>query len=199
MIDEFRPRRGAVLTLAFMLLLAGGSFWLLKQAQQTEQGPYRRSAQDLPDYTMHQFRFTTTRSDGRAGYLVEGGQLSHFPDRDETRIQGFRMTRYSDKRPSMFVSSDTAKTNADHSEFHLHDHVVLRRPSETNNDALLVTSDYMLVLADKDIVKSHRPVQAQQGGTTLKGTGMTADSKQQTLTLHSAVSATYLPPDRVRR
>ncbi|MFM7524645.1 MAG: LPS export ABC transporter periplasmic protein LptC [Betaproteobacteria bacterium] len=199
MIDEFRPRRGAALTLAFMLLLAGGSFWLLKQAQQPEQGASRRSAQGLPDYTMHQFRFTTTRTDGRADYLVEGDQLSHYPDRDETLIQGFRMTRYIDKRQSMFVSSDTANTNADHSQFHLHDHVVLRRPSASDGETLLVTSDYMLVLTNKDIVKSHRPVQAQQGGTTLKGTGMTADSKQQTLTLHSAVTATYLPPDRVRR
>jgi lipopolysaccharide export system protein LptC len=57
----------------------------------------------------------------------------------------------------------------------------------------------MLVLTKQELVKTDRPVQAQQGSTTLKGTGMIADSKQQTLALHSAVSATYLPPEQVRR
>ena len=199
MIDEFRPRRGAALTLAFMLLLAGGSFWLLKQAQQPEQGATRSAAQGLPDYTMHQFRYMSAGKSDTSNYLVEGDVLSHYPDSNETVVQAFRMTRYAPNRPTMTLSSDSAKSNADRSEFRLYDNVVLRRPASGNVDTLVVTADYMLVLTKQDLVKSDRPVQAQQGSTTLKGTGMVADSKQQTLALHSAVSATYLPPEQVRR
>jgi LPS export ABC transporter protein LptC len=75
----------------------------------------------------------------------------------------------------------------------------LQRAAGGNGETLVVTSDYMLVLTKQELVKTDRPVQAQQGSTILKGTGMIADSKQQTLALQSAVSATYLPPERVRR
>jgi LPS export ABC transporter protein LptC len=109
------------------------------------------------------------------------------------------MVRYDPSRPTMTLTSDSAKSNADRSEFRLYDNVVLRRPAGSNGDTLIVTSDYMLVLTKQELVKTDRPVQAQQGSTTLKGTGMIADSKQQTLALHSAVSATYLPPEQVRR
>lgn len=199
MMDDFRPRRGAILTLAFMLLLAGGSFWLLKQAQQPEPGAVHKAAQGVPDYTMHQFRYLVAGKRGVSDYLVEGDSLSHYPDRNETVFQAFRMTRYDPNRPTMTLTADSAKTNADTSEFHLYDNVILRRPTNGNGDALVVTSDYMLVLTKQEVVRGNLPVQAQQGSTTLKGTGMTADSKQQTLALHSAVSATYLPPERVRR
>jgi lipopolysaccharide export system protein LptC len=199
MIDEFRPRRGAVLTLAFMLLLAGGSFWLLKQSQQPEQRATREIVQGRPDYTMHQFRYMSAGKSGASDYLVEGDVLSHYPDSNETVVQAFRMTRYDPSRPAMTLSSDSAKSNTDRSEFRLYDNVVLRRPAGSNGDTLVVTSNYMLVLTKQELVKTDRPVQAQQGSTILKGTGMIADSKQQTLALHSAVSATYLPPERVRR
>lgn len=199
MIDEFRPRRGAALTLAFMLLLAGGSFWLLKQAQQPERATTRRGSQGLPDYTMHQFRYMSAGERGTSDYLVEGDVLSHYPDSNETIVQAFRMTRYDPNRPTMTLSSDSAKSSADRSEFRLYDNVVLRRPGGANGDTLVVTSDYMLVLTKQELVKTDRPVQAQQGTTILKGTGMVADSKQQTLALLSAVSATYLPPEQVRR
>lgn len=199
MIDEFRPRRGAALTLAFMLLLAGGSFWLLKQAQQPEQGATRQAARGLPDYTMHQFRYMSAGKSGASDYLVEGDALSHYPDSNETVIKVFRMTRYDPIRPTMTLSSDSAKSNADRSEFRLYDNVVLRRPASGNGDTLVVTSDYMLVLTKQELVKTDRLVRAEQGSTTLKGTGMIADSKQQTLALQSAVSATYLPPEQVRR
>jgi lipopolysaccharide export system protein LptC len=182
-----------------MLLLAGGSFWLLKQAQQPDQGATRQAAQGRPDYTMHQFRYMSAGKSGASDYLVEGDVLSHYPDSNETVVQAFRMTRYDPSRPTMTLTSDSAKSNADRSEFRLYDNVVLRRPAGSNGDTLIVTSDYMLVLTKQELVKTDRPVQAQQGSTTLKGTGMIADSKQQTLALHSAVSATYLPPERVRR
>ena len=199
MIDEFRPRRGAILTLVLMVMLAGGSFWLLNRSQRADTSNAQQLPQGVPDYTMHQFRYTTARQGGSADYLVEGDQLSHYPDRDETVVQGFHMTRYSTNQPNMTLSSDSARTNADRSEFHLHENVVLRRPRDGHGEELVVTSDYMLVLPNQDIVKTHRPVQAQQGSSTLKGTGMVANSKQQTLALHSAVSATYLPPERMRR
>ncbi len=199
MIDEFRPRRGAVLTLALMLLLAGGSFWLLKQAQQPEQGATRETIKGRPDYTMHQFRYMSASKNGASDYLVEGDVLSHYPDSNETVVQAFRMTRYDPSRPTMTLTSDSAKSNADRSEFRLYDNVVLRRPVSGNGDTLVVTSDYMLVLTKQELVKTDRLVRAEQGSTTLKGTGMIADSKQQTLALQSAVSATYLPPEQVRR
>jgi lipopolysaccharide export system protein LptC len=57
----------------------------------------------------------------------------------------------------------------------------------------------MLILTEQDIVKTDRLVEAKEGRTVLRGTGMTADSSKQTLALHSQVSARYMAPEQVKR
>ena len=99
----------------------------------------------------------------------------------------------------MKIRSDSAKINGDRTELHLYDNVILQRPSADNASELVATSDYMLILTEQDIVKTDRLVEAKEGRTVLRGTGMTADSSKQTLALHSQVSARYMAPEQVKR
>jgi lipopolysaccharide export system protein LptC len=198
MNDGTRSRWPALLTLAFMLVLAGGSFWLLKRSEPSANGTPANARRGLPDYTMHDFRYVSVAPDGKISYLVEGERLDHFPDSDDSTIREPRLTRYAADRPPMTLRSVSARINGDHSEIHLHDQVLLRRPQANDASELTVNSDYMLVLTTKDVVTSDRPVQGHQGTSSLKGIGMVADNAQRTLKLQSQVSATFYQPPRAK-
>ncbi len=198
MSDTPRSRWPTLLTLGFMLLLAGGSFWMLRKFQQTDGGGTAQALAGEPDYTMDDFRYTSVAQDGKVSYLVEGERLSHYPDSDDSVVRQPRLTSYYPERPPMTLRAETARINSDHSQVHLHDKVLLRRPQANGAGELTVNSDYMLVLTQKDIVKSDRPVRGQQGTSTLNGTGMVADNAQRTLTLNNQVIATFDPPPKAK-
>lgn len=198
MSDGARVRWPALFTLGLMLLLAGGSFWLLKKFQQPDQSPTAQVRGSDPDYTMDNFRYVSVAADGKVSYLVEGERLSHYPDSDDSVVSQPRLTSYYPDRPPQTLRSEKARINGDHSEVHLHDKVVLRRPPASGTDDLTVNSDYMLVLTKQDIVKSDRAVHGHQGNSSLSGIGMVADNSRRTLTLHSQVSATFVQPQQAK-
>jgi lipopolysaccharide export system protein LptC len=196
MSDSMSRRWPALLTFAGMLLLAGGSFWMLQMARQSGDNAPKQRAGREPDYVVDGFRYLSVTKDGKVRYQVEGETLTHFPDSDDSFVRQPRLTSYSPEREPLTVRSDSARISKNHREVHLRDNVVLRRPQTHGDDELTVKSDYMLVLPDKDIVKTDRPVRAWLGETTLNGTGMIADNAQHTLALHSQVNATYVQPHR---
>ena len=194
MNDGVSRRWPALLTLAAMLLLAGGSFWILQTMQESgDDGPKRRAGHE-PDYVIDGFRYVAASKDGKIRLKVEGDTLIHFPDSEESVVRQPRLTSYAPGREPLTLRSESARINRDHSVVQLQDKVVLKRPQMRGDEELTVNSDYMLVLPDKDIVKTDRPVRARLGEATLNGTGMVADNARRTLALNSRVSATYVQP-----
>ena len=137
------------------------------------------------------FRYVKVARDGSAEYVIEGDRLAHDPISDDSLITRARLQSYAPDRAPMTLSSDRARINGDHSEFHLIDNVRLDRPRTRGEEALTVESDYMVVLPDEDLVKTERAVHARIGNSTLEGVGMEADNKKRQLTLQSRVHATY--------
>jgi lipopolysaccharide export system protein LptC len=198
MNDSVTRRWPALLTLAAMLLLAGASFWILQMMQQSGDRGKQGLAVHEPDYVIENFRYFSAGKDGKIRMKIEGDTLRHFADTEESLMQQPRLTSYAPERQPLTVRSDSAHINRDHSELQLRDNVVLRRPQTRGDEELIVNSDYMLVLTDKDIVKTDRPVRARLGQSTLNGIGMVADNAQHTLSLNSRVHATYIQPSRAK-
>jgi lipopolysaccharide export system protein LptC len=198
MNDSVTRRWPALLTLAAMLLLAGASFWILQVMQQSGDQDKKRFARHEPDYVIENFRYFRAAKDGKISVKVEGETLTHFADTEESIVQQPRLTSYSPQREPLTMRSESAHINRDHSEIRLHDNVILNRPQTRGDEALTVNSDYMLVLTDKDIVKTDRPVRARLGESTLNGIGMVADNAQHTLALNGRVHANYVQPHRAK-
>lgn len=198
MNNSVTRRWPALLTLAAMLMLAGASFWILQMMQQSDDRGKQRLAAHQPDYVIENFRYFSAAKDGKIRIKIEGDTLSHFADTEESIVQQPRLTSYAPQRQPLTLRSESAHINRDHSELQLRDNVVLRRPQTRGDEELTVHSDYMLVLTDKDIVKTDRPVRARLGDSTLNGIGMVADNAQHTLALNSRVHAIYVQPHRVK-
>jgi lipopolysaccharide export system protein LptC len=188
-------RLPALLLLIAGTLLAAGSFWLLEVARRGDTTGAQQEQRTEPDYFAEDFRYTKVALNGQAEYVVEGKKLVHTPADDVSHVERPVVYSYSKERPAMTLRSDTARINGDHSEVHLHGKVHLDRPQARGNETMTVDSEYMLVLTNKDIVKTDRPVHITLGKSTLDGVGMVADNRQQQVSLLSRVNGTYVQPD----
>ncbi len=192
--DDIRRRLPALTLLAVGTLLAAGSFWLLEVTRRDDNNAAQQDPRTEPDYYADDFRYTKVAPNGRAEYVVEGKKLVHTPVDDISHVDLPVVYSYSKDRPPMTLRSDRARINGDRSEVHLHGQVRLERPQARGSETMTVNADYMLVLPDKDIVKTDRPVHITLGNSTLDGVGMVADSRQQQVSLLSRVNGTYVQP-----
>ncbi len=190
----FQRRVPALLTLTLVLLLAGGSYWMLEVARRSNDNPTSRAPRTEPDYIIDQFRYVVVARDGKAEYVVEGERLLHDPVTDASHVDRPHVRSYAPDRAPMTLRSKTARINRDHSEIRLHDEVHLERPQARDDEPLSVDSSFMLVLPEQDIVKTDSAVRARLGDSVVNGIGMVADNQQRSLTLNGPVSATFLQP-----
>ena len=193
--SEIRRRLPALLLLITGTMLAAGSFWLLEVTRRNDTSDAQQQKRTEPDYFAEDFRYTKVAPNGQAEYVVEGKKLVHTPADDISHVDQPVVYSYSKERPPMTLRSNTARINGDHSEVHLHGKVHLDRPQARGNETMTVDSDYMLVLTNKDIVKTDKPVHITLGQSTLDGVGMVADNRQQQVSLLSRVNGTYIQPN----
>lgn len=187
-------RLPALLTLVLVVLLAGGSYWILEITRRSNDSTPARAPRTAPDYTIDQFRYVVVAGNGKAEYVIEGDHLQHDPVTDTSLVERPLVRSYAPDRAPMTLRSRTARINSDHSEIRLHDDVHLERPQARDQESLTVDTEYMLVLPDKDIIRTDRAVRARIGDSTLNGVGMVADSRQRSLALDGPVSATFVQP-----
>lgn len=193
--SEIRRRLPALLLLITGTMLAAGSFWLLEVTRRNDTSDAQQQKRTEPDYFAEDFRYTKVAPNGQAEYVVEGKKLVHTPADDISHVDQPVVYSYAKDKPPMTLRSDTARINGDHSEVHLHGKVHLNRPQARGNETMTVDSDYMLVLTNKDIVKTDKPVHITLGKSTLDGVGMVADNRQQQVSLLSRVNGTYIQPN----
>ncbi len=193
--SEIRRRLPALLLLITGTMLAAGSFWLLEVTRRSDASDAQQQKRTEPDYFAEDFRYTKVAPNGQAEYVVEGRKLVHTPADDISHVDQPIVYSYSKERPPMTLRSNTARINGDHSEVHLHGKVHLDRPQARGSETMTVDSDYMLVLTNKDIVKTDKPVHITLGQSTLDGVGMVADNRQQQVSLLSRVNGTYIQPN----
>lgn len=82
------------------------------------------------------------------------------------------------------MRAERAHSNRDNSQVQLYDKVEMDRPASAAGEHLNMKSEYLLVLPDEDVMKTHLPVEIKSGGNLLNGVGMVAN--QATRELHLA-------------
>ena len=189
-----RRRTPALLTLAFVGLLAATSFWALEVARRSGEDTAVTISRGAPDYYVEQFNFVKIAANGKTDYAISGEKLIHHPrDNSSTIIRPF-FKSYTEPESPLTLHAQRATINSDRSQLHLYEAVKMDKPRPRNGEALSVESEHMLVLPNTDIIKTPTPVVIKLGGTSLAGTGIIIDNHQHQLTLHSRVSGHYPSP-----
>lgn len=193
-MNEPTRRFRLVAILAPLIALALGSFWLMEvmRRSQNESGPHRERAE--PDFFVEEFSFVKLGPSGRAQYHFAGARLTHNPQDDSYDIVQPVIHNVGNAQSPMTMRSKRAHVNSDYSQVELHDNVHLDRPGSPQREHLHITSEYILVLPDDDVMRSDKPVEITFGESTLTGTGMFVNNATREFRLMSNVHGTYQGP-----
>jgi lipopolysaccharide export system protein LptC len=183
--------------LVLAIALAIITFWINLTVEQ--QGPkIDGSNRHDPDYTMNNFITTQTDVTGKLRYVLAAAEMVHYPDDDSTVLQRPRFTQYTADKPYTQIEGLRAYVSSNGEEIELVDNVKVVRQAFEGKGEMQVLTEKLLILPNKDLVKTDSPVVITQAPkTVIHATGMVYDKKKQTLTLNKRVKAHYERPTGV--
>ncbi|MBS0308179.1 MAG: LPS export ABC transporter periplasmic protein LptC [Proteobacteria bacterium] len=182
-----------IVALAIAILLALASFWLLDVMRRSTDDALPSVKRSDPDYYVDSFRVLRLDQRGKTRYRIDGERLTHNPQDDSHDILQPRLISLSDNQPPLTIRAERAHGNRDNSQVHLYDKVEMDRPAFATGAHLHMQTEYLLVLPDDEIMKTHLPVTLVSGTDTLTGTGMVANNATRTLHLASRVRGRLAP------
>jgi lipopolysaccharide export system protein LptC len=171
--------------------LALGSFWVLEVMRRSMDSDTQRPPRTEPDYYIDNFNFVRMSPTGEAQYDISGKRLTHYPGDDTNAVVLPVVHSLAADRPAMSATSKRATVDQNNSKIHMYEDVQMDRPATPTSDHFHLTSEYLLLLPDEDIVKTDQPVDITLGTAKLIGTGMIANNATRELHLDSKVHATY--------
>lgn len=182
--------------LALMGALALGSFWLYEVMRRATESALPNPERAEPDFYVENFSYLKISPTGKAQYHFSGERMTHNPLDDTYDIVQPVVRSANEERPPMTLRSERATVNGDSSQVHMYENVHMDRPSSPKAEAMHVTSEYMLLLPDDEVVKSDKHVEITVGQSKLTGTGMYTNNATRELRLTSNVHGTYQAPLR---
>jgi lipopolysaccharide export system protein LptC len=165
----------AYLPLLLMVLLALGTWWLVKNSPQPMQPRTQASVRTEPDYTMKGFAVQRFARDGRLLVRVEGSQLRHFPDTDRTEIDSVTLRAYSPDGRETVATASRALANGDATDVQLLGGAQVRSRTPVG-EPVEIDSDFLHILTLTEQVKTHLPVHLRVGSSDLRASGLVFDN-----------------------
>jgi len=185
-----------VMTLAPLVVLALGSFWLYEVMRRATDDVIPNPERSQPDFYVEKFSYVKLSKTGAAQYHFAGERLTHNPQDDSYDIVRPVLNNISNTESPVTIRAERARVNSDNSQVHLYDNVRMDRQASPTTQPIHVRSEYMLVLPDDDVVKTHKAVEITAGQSKLTGIGMFANNATREFRLTSNVHGTYQAPVR---
>lgn len=198
LIREAWDRFLLYLPLAFMAVLALGSYWMVRTAAPLSTPASPRAVKHEPDYFMDGFSVRTFDAGGRLRSEVNGAKVRHFPDTKWLEIDGIRIRSFDDKGRLTTATADRGLTNEDGSEVQLMGHaLVVREADPAAVDGayprLQYRGEFLHAFLNTERVRSHLPVELQRGKDRFSADRLEYDNIEQQVLLAGRVHGTLVP------
>ncbi len=183
--------------MAPMIALALGSFWLLEVMRRSAGEDIPNVTRTEPDFYVERFNYVKMSETGAVQYHMSGERMTHNPVDDSYDIVKPVLNNLRQgNEPPITLRADRARVVSDVSEVHLYNNVQMDRPASPAGERMHAESEYLLVLPDDDVIKTHKPVDITVGQSRLTGVGMIANNATREFQLSSNVHGTYQAPAR---
>lgn len=169
-----------------MLSLALLTFWLDHQVR-VDEGAHPSLRRHDPDYLIDNFTTTTYTRDGKVETVLSAAKMVHFPDDDSTDLTGPRVVQAKPEQPRYTARADRGKVSREGDEIFLYDNVVLVREADELRPEGRLTTSFLHILRDRNLVRTDRDVVFEEPGRWLKGKGMEYFNATSELFLHADV------------
>jgi lipopolysaccharide export system protein LptC len=178
------------LPVAIAGLLAVLSFWLARLAQMPaamDMGGFGHE----PDYIVENFQATAFDAQGLPRYRLAAGRMTHYMDDDTTALEQPRFVREIPGQPTWRAVARRGVVSSNGENVHLLDDVRIERRVAGQAVPLVLTTDYLWVIPEADILRTDKPIILRQGTSQVTAGGMEVDGKQHTLRLAGRVRGIY--------
>ncbi len=185
--------------LVFMVVLALGSYWLVRIAP-TSSGPApKRTVGHTPDYFMSEFSVRSYDATGRVRTEVLGDKAHHYPDTQFLEIDNIRIRSVDAQGRLTTATALQGLTNEDTSEVQLIGNAVVVReaqidPSGKPTPRMEYRGEFLHAFMNLEQVKSHKPVELIRGRDRFSADTLDFDNVEQVLDLQGHVRGILAPP-----
>lgn len=186
-------RATSTLPLLLMVLLAGFSWWVAREALMAMHGGAgARPAPQKPDYFLKDFQTRSFDSLGRSTAELSGAGMEHIPGNQTVRIAEPRLRVVDAEGARTLASAEVGLSNADASNVQLFGQAVVRRLAP-NTQELTVRSSFLNIFPQERRISSNRPSTVQQGSSLFSGNDLQMNGLDGTFTMQGSVRGTLRP------
>jgi lipopolysaccharide export system protein LptC len=190
-----REAASAYLPLLLMVLLALGTWWLVKNTPQSDSGRGEPVLRHEPDYTMREFKVQRFAPDGRLRVQLEGDELRHYPDTDTIEVDAVHLRAFAADGGVTVATARRALSNGDATEVQLLGGAQVVREARPGSPAIEFRGEFLQAFLPTEQVRSHLPVTVTQAGTELRGNALAYDNLARAAQLNGGVHATFPAPE----
>lgn len=187
------------LPMLLMLLLALGTYWLMRSAPLFAKPRAEKEVRRDPDYEMQRFSVKTFDQDGRLKSEVYGDQAWHYPHNDVLEISGVQIRSYNIERGYYtLATASRAVTTSQAKEVELIGKAHVLRPAVVDKQARTLPrvsfrSEYLHAFLDEERVMSDKPVELIHGENRIEAQSLNFSKYDQVIELRGRVRGTLLP------
>ena len=168
---RLRDALGAGLPLLLMLVLAVGSWWLVRNAPQPLEPRPPAASRVEPDYTMTGFMVQRFAADGALRVQIEGRQLRHLPAAGRLEIEGATIRAYSPEGRETVATAQRALADDKTTEVQLIGGARVQGRTAAGQPALL-EGERLLLYPKERRVRSEQPVRVRLGEDEFQAAGL---------------------------
>jgi lipopolysaccharide export system protein LptC len=190
--QRMRELLATYLPLVLMLLLALGTWWLVRNTPSADMPSESSLPRKEPDYTMDNFTVERFDKDGRLKVRMQGDRLRHFADTEFIEVDNARVRAVAADGRVTLAQARRAVTNGDGSEVQL---IGDARVDSTGprGEPIQFRGEFLHAFLNTERLRSHLPVLVQREGSVFRAAGMDYDHLSGLLKLDGKIKATLLP------
>lgn len=173
-----------------LLLLLGATYWLNQQVRPLPAKDDGKSRHD-PDFIVSQLSATTLDPQGAPHFTLFASEMRHYPDDDSTHLEAPLLNSFYPDRPTIRTSAIRGEVSSKGTDVYLRDDVKIVREADANQGERTLTTSYLHVLPDQDLMDTNRAVTISDAHTVVNSVGMIYDNKAQTVKLLAQVRSQH--------
>ena len=169
-----------------LLLLLGATYWLDQQVHPVHLKNDDNKRHD-PDFSISKFVATTLNKQGLPHFVLSAQKMVHYPDNDTTYLDAPHLSSLYSDQPPIYTSARRGEVSSKGNEVFLHDEVKIVRAADATQSEVTLTSSYLHVVPDLDLMDTDRPVTMTDAHNVMHAVGMTYNNKTRVINLLAQV------------
>jgi lipopolysaccharide export system protein LptC len=190
--QRLRQLLATYLPLVLMLVLALGTWWLVKNTPSAEAPHEAGLPRKEPDYTMDHFVVERFDKNGRLKVRMQGERLRHFADSDIIEVDQARVRAVAENGRVTLAQARLAVANGDGSELQLMGDARVDS-SGPRGEPIQFRGEFLHAFLNTERLRSHLPVVVTSEGSEFHAEGMEYDHLSGQLQLKGKMRALLLP------